>query len=79
MKVIVPRYFFHDSSNGQNWETYSTSDPSVVHTSNPKSNGQSQNIETSTDPAHNDDSRQISEPSTGTETACEPKSKPPSR
>ena len=38
--VIVPRSYFHDSSNGQNRETCPTSDQSVVHPSNPKSHGQ---------------------------------------
>ena len=68
--VIVPRSYFHDSSNGQNRETCRTSDPSVVHLSNPKSHGQSQDIETTTDLAHNDSSEKTSEPSTDTETAC---------
>ena len=52
--VIVPRSFFHDSSDGQNRETCLTSDPSVVYPSNPKSHGQSQDVETTTDLSHND-------------------------
>ena len=42
--VIVPRSFLQDSSDGQIWETCPTSDPSVAHPSNPKSNGQSEGI-----------------------------------
>ena len=42
--VIVPHSFFHDSSDGENRETCPTSDPSVVHRSNPKSHGQSQDF-----------------------------------
>ena len=38
--VIVPRSYFHDSSDGQNRETCPTSDPTVLHPSNPKSHGQ---------------------------------------
>ena len=41
--------------------------------------GQSQDIGTTTDIAHNDSSKQTSEPSTDTETACEPMPQPPSR
>ena len=42
--VIVPRSYFHDSSDGQNWETCPTSDPTLPQTLQPKSNGQSQDI-----------------------------------
>ena len=56
-----------------------TPDPSVLRPSNPNSNGQNQDIETTTDPAHNDSSKQTSEPSTDTETAYEPVPQPPSR
>ena len=47
--VIVPRFLFHDSSNGQNRETCPISDPSVPQTPNPKLNGQSKDIETATE------------------------------
>ena len=77
--VTVPRSYFHDSSDGQNQETCYTSDPSVVHPPNPKSNGQSQDLETTTDLAHNDSSEQTSDPSTDTETAYELMTQPPSR
>ena len=40
-------------------------------------NGQSQEIETTIDLTHNDNSKQTSEPSTDTETACEPMPQPP--
>ena len=73
--VFVPRSHFRDSSDGYNRETC----PPVLQPSNPKSNGQTQNIETTTDLAHNDSSKQTSEPSTDTETACEPMPEPPSR
>ena len=42
--VIVPRSYFHDSSNGQNRETCPISDPSVPQTPNPKLNGRSKEI-----------------------------------
>ena len=77
--VFVPRSYFHDSSNGQNRETCPISDPFVSQTSNPKSNGQSQDIETTTDLTHNDNSKGTSEPSTDIETASEPMPQPPSR
>ena len=77
--VIVPRSYFHDSSVGQNRETCPTSDPSIVHPSNPKSNGQSQDIETTTELAPIDSSDQTSEPSTDTKSAYEPMPQPPPR
>ena len=77
--VIAPRSYFHDSSDGQNGETCPISDPFIVHPSNPRSNGQSQDTETTTDLAYNDSSEQKSEPSTDTETACESMSQTPSR
>ena len=52
--VIVPRSYFHDSSNGQNRETCPNSDPFVPQTPKPKLNGQSQDIETTTDLTQND-------------------------
>ena len=74
---IVPRSYFHDSNNGQNRETCPIFDPPVPHTSTTKSNGQSQDIETTIDVAHNDKSRRTSEPSTDNETTCEPMTQPP--
>ena len=56
-----------------------TSDPSILQPSNPKLHGQSQDIETTTDLAHDDSSEQTPEPSTDTGTACELMSQPPSR
>ena len=75
--VIVPRSFFHDSNNGQNRETCPIFNPPVPHNLTPKSNGQSQEIETFIDLTHNDNSRRTSEPSTDTETTCEPMTQPP--
>ena len=77
--VIVPRSYFHGSSDGRNPETYLNSDPIVLHPSNPKSHDQSQDIESAADRTHNDNSKQTSEPSTDTETAYEPMPQPPSR
>ena len=77
--VFVLGSYFHDSSDGRNWETCPTSDPSVVHPSNPKSLGQSQNVQIATDLDHNDSSTQTSESSTDTETAYEPVQQPPLR
>ena len=77
--VTVPRSNFHDSSDGQNRETCPNFDPSVIQPSNPRSKGHSQGIETTRDLAHKDSSEQTSEPSTDTETACEPMPQPPSR
>ena len=54
--VIVPRSYYHDSSDGQNKETCPISDPSVPQILKPKSHGQSQDIETTTDLAQNDNS-----------------------
>ena len=77
--VIVPRSYSHDSSNGQNRETCLTFDPTVLQLSNPKLHGQSQDIETTTDLAHIDSSKQTFKPSKDTETACEPMPQSPSR
>ena len=77
--VIVPRSYFHDSSDGQNQETCPTSDTPVVHPSNLKPNGQNRDIESTRDLAHNDRSQQKPEQSTDTETAYEPMSQPASR
>ena len=76
---IIPRSYFHDSSDGQNRETRPTFDPTVLHSSNPKSHGQSQDIETPTDLAQKDNSEQTFEPSTDAETACDPIPQPPPR
>ena len=75
--VIVPRSYFHDPSDGQNRETCPSSDPTVSHSSKPKSHGQSQNIETTADLTNNDSSKQTSEPSTDTEITYEPMAQPP--
>ena len=77
--VIVPRSYFHDSSNGQNGETCPNSDPSVPQILKPKLNGQNQDIESTTDLAQRDISQQMFEPSTDTATAYEPMPQPPSR
>ena len=76
--VFVPRSYFHDSSDDQNRETRPISDPSVPQLSKTKSNGQSQDIETTTELTHNGSSDQTTEPSTDTETAYEPLPQPPS-
>ena len=75
--IIVPRSYFHDSNSRQIRETCPISDPPVPHNLTPKSNGQSQDIETTIDLAHNDNSKRTSEPSTDTETTCEPMTQPP--
>ena len=77
--VIVPRSYFHYPSDGQNWETSPISDPSVVLSSNPKSNGQCQDIDIAKDPNNNENSEQISEPNKEIETAYESMQQPPSR
>ena len=74
--VIVPRSYVHDPNDGQNRKTCPTFDTSAVHPSDPKSNGRSQVIETTTDITHNDNSEQTSQPFTDTETACEPMPQP---
>ena len=75
--LIVPRSYFHDSSNGQKRETCPISDPTVPQNLTPKSNGQRQDIETAIDRTHNDNSKRTYEPSTDTETTCEPMTQPP--
>ena len=77
--VFVPRSYFIGLSDGQNRKTPPISNPSVPQSSKPKPNGQSQDIETTTDLAQNDNSEQIFEPSTDTKTTCEPMPQPPSR
>ena len=76
--VIVPRSFFHDSSNGQNRETCPISDPSAPQTPKPKLNGQSQDIETTTDLTQNDNAKHIYESITDAEITCKPVTQPPS-
>ena len=75
--VIVPRSYFHDSSDGQNRETCPISDPSVPKTLQPKLNGQRQDIETSTDLIQNDNAKHVSESSTDAEITCKPVTQPP--
>ena len=75
--VIVPRSYFHDSNKGQNRETCPNSDPPVSQNSTPKSNGQSQDIETTIDLTHHESSKRKSEPITDTKTTCEPMTQPP--
>ena len=67
--VNLPRFYFHDSSDAQNRENCPTSGASVAYPSDPKPHGQIQAIETTTDLAHNDSSKQISELGTDNETA----------
>ena len=75
--VIVPRSYFHESSDGQNWDTCPTSDPTVPPTSLLKSNGQNQDIETTTDLTQNDNAKHIYESSTDAEITCKPVTQPP--
>ena len=76
--VIVPRSYFHDSSNGQNRETCPISDQSVPQTPNPKLNGQSKDNETTTDLTQNDNAKHIYESITDAEITCKPVTQPPS-
>ena len=76
--VIVPRSYFHDSSNGQSRETCPISDPSVPQNPNPKLNGQSKDIETTTDLTQNDNAKHIYESITDAEITCKPVTQPPS-
>ena len=75
--VIVPRSYFHDSNNGQNRQTCPISDSPLPQNLTPKSNGQSQDIETTIDQTQNDNYKQLFESSTDTETTCEPTTPPP--
>ena len=76
--VILPRSYFQDSSDCQNREICPISDPPVPRNVTPKSNSQSQDIETTIDLTHKDNSKRTSEPNTDTETTCEPMTQPPS-
>ena len=75
--VIVPRSYFHESSDGQNWDICFTSDPTVPPTSLPKSNGQNQDIESTTDLTQNANAKHIYESSTDAEITCKPVTQPP--
>ena len=59
--VIVPRSYFHDSGDGQNWEPCPTSDRKLPQTLTPKMDGQSQDIETTIDLTQNDNAKHIYE------------------
>ena len=76
--VIVPRSYFHDSSNGQSREACPIFDPSVPQTPNPKLNGQSKDIETTTDLTRNDNAKHIYESIIDAEITCKPVTQPPS-
>ena len=75
--VIVPRSYFHNSNNGQNRETCLISDPSVPQTPKSKLNGQSQDIETTTDLTQNDNAKHINESITDAGITCKPVTQPP--
>ena len=75
----MPRSCFRGSNVGQNWEICLTLHPPLLQPSNPRSNGQTKDLDTTTDLTHKDSSEQTYEPSTDTETVCEPLPQPPSR
>ena len=77
--VIVQRSFSYDASDGQKGEACPTFNPSVLQFSKSQSNGQTQYIETTTDLAQNDSSKQISESNKDIGTACESMTQPSSR
>ena len=77
--VNIPRSHIHYSSGGQNSETYPIFVQSVVHLSNPKSYGQSQDFETATDLRYIESSKQTSESDMDAVTAYEPIQHPSSR
>ena len=74
---IVPRSYFHDSSDGHNREVFPTSDPSLVHPSITKYHGQSQEVETTRKLHYIDSSTRAPESSTDLETAYQPMQQPP--
>ena len=76
--VIVSRSYFHNASDGRKREICPTCDPSVLQISKSKSNGQTQDFETTTDLSQNDSSKQISETNADTETEWEPMTQPSS-
>ena len=73
------RSYFHDSSDCQNRETCTTSDPSALQASKARSNCLSQDIETTSDLHYNKKFTQASESNTDIETAYEPMQQPQSR
>ena len=75
--VIVPRSYFHDSSDGQKRKIRPTSDPPVPRSLTPTSNGQNEDIETSTDLTQNDNTKHIHDSSTDAEITCKPVTQPP--
>ena len=75
--VIVPRSYFHDSSDGQNREIRPISDQPVPRTLTPTLNGKNQDIETSTDLTQNDSTKHIYDSSTDAEITCKPVTQPP--
>ena len=75
--VIIPRSYFHNSSDGQNRETCPTFDPSLRQNFLPKSKSQSQDIETTIDLTQNDNVKHISESTTDTDITCSPVTQPP--
>ena len=77
--VFVPSSHFQDSSDGQNRDTWPISDPSIVFSSNRKSQSQSQDVQTPTDIRQKDSSTRASEPKTNIETAYEPMQQSQSR
>ena len=76
--VIVPRPYFHDSSNGQNREPCPIFDPTLPQNSTPKLNGHSQDIETTTDLTQSDNDKHLHESSTDAEITCKPVTQPQS-
>ena len=77
--VFVPRAYFHDSKDGENRGTCHTSDLSVVHPSNPKSQVFCQDAATATDLRYDDNSTHASESRTDIETSYDPMQQPPLR
>ena len=75
--VIVARSYFHDSRNSLNRETCPISDPSVSQTPKPKLNGQSKDIETTSDLTQTDNVKHIYESITDAEITCKPVTQPP--
>ena len=76
--VIVPRPYFHDSSNGPNREPSPIFDPTLPQNSTPKLNGHSQGIETTTGLTQSDNAKHLYESSTEAEITCKPVTQPPS-
>ena len=76
---ILPRFSFHDSSDGQKRKNCPAPDPCTVHLSNPKSHDQNQDLEAVTDLRHFDGPKQTSELIKDNATANEFTQRPPSR